>query len=222
MAESPAVPDKDLPPGALPSWLLGPKQEEKPTVTRPGPDWFSHGYAQQAFERHLLPLAGTPKFYALQIGVYCGDASTWLLDHVITHPTAWLVDVDTWRGSKEPDHLNIDFEAVEKYYLARMNHRDRFIWHKGTSDSYFAGGSVPLDFVYIDGDHTSEQVLRDAVNADWYLRTGGLLAFDDYQWWNGTEDWNRPGVAADAFLTCYRKSYEILEKDLQVWLRKVG
>eukprot|EP00633_Aureoumbra_lagunensis_P007093 CAMPEP_0197306962 /NCGR_PEP_ID=MMETSP0891-20130614/4347_1 /TAXON_ID=44058 ORGANISM="Aureoumbra lagunensis, Strain CCMP1510" /NCGR_SAMPLE_ID=MMETSP0891 /ASSEMBLY_ACC=CAM_ASM_000534 /LENGTH=396 /DNA_ID=CAMNT_0042789867 /DNA_START=60 /DNA_END=1247 /DNA_ORIENTATION=+ len=37
-----------------------------------------------------------------------------------------------------------------------------------------------FDFIYIDGDHSSSQVLTDAVLAFRLLRTGGIMAFDDY------------------------------------------
>jgi predicted O-methyltransferase YrrM len=186
---------------------------------RPGPDWFSNGYAQAAFERHLIPHFGQEDFHVLQIGAYCGDASVWLLNNVVTGSRSWLVDVDTWQGSNEADHGVLDFSEVEEFYLdqiKRYNHVGRF---KGTSDEYFALGPAPFDFIYVDGAHTAEQVLRDAVNADRYLKVGGMIAFDDYKWGGGSRD--VPAPAIDAFLRCYEQRYEVLEKDLQVWVRKV-
>ena len=187
-------------------------------VTRPGPDWFSYGYAQVAFEHHLLPLAGQP-VQCLQIGAYCGDVSVWLLDNVVTGHGAWLVDVDTWAGSEEEDHDVIDFAAVEAFYTERVKGYSRVGKFVGTSDDYFAMQPAPFDFIYVDGAHTAEQVLRDAVNADRYLKVGGLLAFDDYLWGGGARD--VPAPAIDSFLRCYEQRYEVVQQDLQVWVRKV-
>lgn len=190
------------------------------TLTRPGPDWFTGGYAEAAFARHLLPDSRREHFHALQIGAYCGDASEWLLRNVVTEHGSWLVDVDTWQGSAEADHDVIDFAEVEEFYNERVKqfiHVGRF---KGTSDEYFSMGPAPFDFIYIDGSHETEQVLRDAVNADRVLNIGGLMAFDDYMWGVGSHR-NIPQPAIDAFLRCYEQRYSVLEMGLQVWVRKV-
>lgn len=168
--------------------------------------------------RFLLPLAGQD-IHALQIGAYLGDASEWLLANVLTSPKSWLVDVDTWQGSNETAHRVLDFDAVHDFYDLRMKNfqqRGKFV---GTSDEYFAQQPAPFDFIYIDGAHTSEQVLRDAVNADRYVKVGGLIAFDDYLWSDGARDVPRPAI--DAFLRCYEDRYEVLEFGWQVWVRRL-
>lgn len=188
-------------------------------MNRPGPDWFTDGYAQRSFERHLLPEAGRPRYEALQIGAYCGDASVWLLENVLTGFGSWLVDVDTWSGSDEEEHHEIDWEAVRAFYTDRLRNDHKHGVFHGTSDAYFELKPAFFDFIYVDGDHTAEQVLRDAVNADKALKVGGLLAFDDYAWGLGED---RPKTAVDAFLSCYAKRYEVLELGLQAWARKVA
>jgi hypothetical protein len=189
---------------------------------RAWPDWFTNGYAEAFFERHLWPLAGQEHFHALQIGAYCGDASEWLLTHVITGHDSWLVDVDTWEGSKETGHVQIDFSDVEEFYNERIKHFRHVGRFKGTSDEYFALGPAAFDFVYIDGSHETEQVLRDGVNADKYLKVGGMIAFDDYLWSDWGNQRNVPGPAVDAFIRCFENRYVVVEKGLQVWVRKVS
>lgn len=185
------------------------------------PDWFTDDYAEAAFAQHLLPLAGVSGFQALQIGAYCGDASEWLLTNLLTDRFSWLVDVDTWAGSKEIGHLSIDFSEVEQFYDQRMRRFHNVGRFKGTSDDYFKGNPSPFDFIYIDGAHNAEQVLRDAIHADEHLKVGGMIAFDDYCWWEYGNERDVPGPAIDSFLRCYEKRYEVLEKDAQVWVRKV-
>jgi len=190
------------------------------THDRPGPDWFTGSYAQTAFETHLIPWAGH-RMRAAQIGAYCGDASVWMLDNVLTHPESRLVDIDTWAGSDEVGHADIDFSDVYSFYSERVGTDPRVEIFAGTSDEFFDTRPEPFDFIYIDGAHTPEQVLRDAVNADRYLTVGGMMAFDDYLWYEQGNPHNTPGVAIDAFLRCFEHRYMILAKDLQVWVRRL-
>lgn len=199
------------------------------------PNWFAH-YAVRFFERHLSPLAGKRNLRFLQVGVFTGDASVWLLDNVLTGPGAQLVDVDTWEGSGEPEHEGFDWRDVERVYRERIEPLRQTLKVrpiKSTSRHFFEtrwleqGGL--FDFVYVDGDHTAPAVLEDAVNAFHHLKPGGLLAFDDYLWKptaaNGTvvEDPTKaPAVAIDAFTACYADRLEVLEAGLQVWLRKTA
>lgn len=193
------------------------------SLTRPGPDWFTASYAEAAFHEYLRPYAGQTNFLALQIGAYCGDASQWLMDHVLTGPGSWLVDVDTWAGSEEHGHDSINWDAVQEFYVNRMLPYSRHTAYVGTSDSFFDRNHIrdEFNFVYIDGAHTSEQVLRDAVNADRCLKVGGIMAFDDYQWYEQDNTRDVPGPAIDAFLRCYERRYEVIAAGMQVWVRRV-
>jgi hypothetical protein len=74
------------------------------------PNWFVG--QQYNFENHLTPLAGKANIHFLQIGVYTGEASVWLLENILTAPTSLLLDVDTWEGSGESEHTQIDFDKV--------------------------------------------------------------------------------------------------------------
>jgi hypothetical protein len=51
-----------------------------------------------------------------------------------------------------------------------------------TSDDYFgriAGRDAEFDVIYLDGLHTSEQTIRDLVNAFSFLKPGGVIVIDD-------------------------------------------
>lgn len=192
-------------------------------MERPGPDWFTGGYAEGYFDRFLLPLAGKPDLRFLQIGAYCGDASEWMMSNVLTHKSSWLLDVDTWEGSNESAHKVIDFSDVFGFYFHRMNAlkgAGGFTqFRRQTSDEFFANYVGPkFDFIYIDGSHETHQVLRDAVNAERMLAAGGLLAFDDYQWTDGTRNTPRPAI--ESFVRCYEERVTLLTMGLQVWVMK--
>ncbi len=47
-------------------------------------------------------------------------------------------------------------------------------------------------------------MLEDAVLAWRYLKPGGVMCFDDYQWDDVVLEWMKPGIAVDAFVRCYQ------------------
>jgi len=94
---------------------------------------------------------------------------------------------------------------------------------KMTSDEYFAD-SIHLekfDFVYIDGAHTSTQVLVDGINGFARLKVDGILTFDDYEWPKYSGTLNNPKIGIDCFLELFDGHYELLIKNYQIWVRKL-
>jgi predicted O-methyltransferase YrrM len=90
-----------------------------------------------------------------------------------------------------------------------------------TSDKYFTGEIAgKFDFIYIDGDHTSAQVERDAYSAWKLLKDGGILAFDDYLWGQDLPPDTTPKPAIDNFLRTHTGEYTQLVDSHQVWIKK--
>jgi predicted O-methyltransferase YrrM len=186
------------------------------------PNWFTV-HADRYFERHLMQYAGLPGRRFCQIGAFTGDATCWLLEHVVTDPTSLLVDVDTWEGSDESSHHSFDWDQVEQIYDTRTQaarNDGRLAKFKGPSQRFFDSTTEPFDFIYIDGDHTAFAVLNDAVSAYRLLKPGGLLAFDDYLWQSGKTDEHNPALAIDAIRSIYRDRLEHVDIGHQVWLRR--
>ena len=65
------------------------------------PNWFASSPAIENFKELISGMAGKPDLNFLQLGAFTGDASVWLLDNILTHPSSHLTDVDTWQGSNE-------------------------------------------------------------------------------------------------------------------------
>jgi predicted O-methyltransferase YrrM len=188
------------------------------------PNWFAENGLKN-FETHLTNNLFPQNFKFLQIGAYTGDASVWLAENLLAAPNSSLVDVDTWGGSNESAHHVMNWDTVESVYDAKTKqHRlDRkIIKYKGTSDSFFLNNREKYDFIYIDGDHTSYGVLKDAVAAYEVLNVGGIIAFDDYEWTGAFDLVDRPKMAIDYFLNIYNKRLSIILKDYQCWIRKVA
>jgi predicted O-methyltransferase YrrM len=173
------------------------------------PNWFKD---VEKYFRHVP----TTELRALQVGAYTGDATLWLLNNrnVIT-----LHDVDTWGGSQEKAHETLDFTSVEEFYDSRTSDL-RVVKCKMTSDEFFSLNDKTFNFIYIDGDHTSHQVAKDADNAWKLLKSGGILAFDDYLWGKDLQPELTPKPAIDRFLAKYTGEYELLSDDYQLWLKK--
>ena len=183
------------------------------------PNWFTG--QQYLFETLLSEFTDKPNLKFLQIGTYTGDASVWILDNVLTNPTSWLIDVDTWEGSDEPEHTKINFNKVYEYYKERMIPYTNVRSIRDSSNNFFKHNTEPMfDFIYIDGDHTYAQVLKDSENAWNTLLKGGIMAFDDYLWNEGLAPELTPRPAIDEFLNKYKDDIEILTIEYQVWIRK--
>jgi predicted O-methyltransferase YrrM len=187
-------------------------------------NWFVND-GEPNFKIHLDSLDKSQSRRYLQIGAYTGDASMWLYNNILVHSDSVLIDVDTWEGSEEPVHYKMDWHTVENLYdLKTVYARDsrKIIKYKATSDQFFKNNVEKYDFIYIDGDHTSYGVLKDAVAAYECLNVGGIMAFDDYLWSAGLGSLNEPKPAIDAFWNLYKGRIELILQGYQCWFRKVA
>jgi hypothetical protein len=160
----------------------------------------------------------------LQLGAYTGDASVWLFDNVLTHPESTLTDVDTWEGSEEEEHMDMDWKSVEDTYDQKLRpflDSGQLIKKKMTTKEFFKSNDKKYEFVYVDADHHAIWALRDGLDGYSCLNNGGILAFDDYMWGSSLPKMDQPKTGIDAFLIPYTNKVTVLEKGLQVWTRKI-
>ena len=52
-----------------------------------------------------------------------------------------------------------------------------------TSNEFFKKNREYFDLIFVDGDHSSDQVKVDLINSWNILKNGGYLILDDYMWW---------------------------------------
>lgn len=144
----------------------------------------------------------------LQIGAHAGKASKWILNNISS--TSRLVDVDPWTGSLASDgHLDNHDPTVpwEKYFDKAVSGFNNSIKFKGTSKEYFDSISNEkeiFDFIYIDGSHKYDDVYADAVSSYKHLKSGGIIAFDDYLWEIDKDPSLIPHYAINKFLKEYQ------------------
>ena len=186
------------------------------------PNWFAQT-AQFNFEAFLTPLAGKDKLSLLQLGAFTGDASVWMAENILSGESSILFDVDTWKGSDEPDHETMDFDDVFATYKAKVKPYNKILWKQTDTVSFLTAYNYlkDYDFIYIDADHTTVGVLLDAELSWLILKSGGIMAFDDYTWGHESGDPRlAPQVGIDLFLHRHQLDLEILTKNTQVWIRK--
>ena len=193
---------------------------EAKTMPNKYPNWFKIT-AEENFKSQLMPLAGKFGLRFLQIGAFTGNASVWMVDNVLTQRNSILEDVDTWSGSDEQEHKEMDWLDVERTYDSKIVFRPNIIKYKMDSKEFLRSiEKVTFDFIYIDGDHTAEGVLQDAVLGWRLLKPGGIMAFDDYLWEDPRGIEFQPGWSIDTFVGAVKDESEVLLSNSQVWLRK--
>ena len=191
------------------------------------PNWFKIT-GEYNFQEFLSEYKNMPNLNYLQLGVYTGDTSNWLMKNVLTHETSHLTDVDTWLGSAaEEIHNTFDFEDIYQLYLSRMERFSSRVHHKRerTFDFLWVNAenskANPYDFIYIDADHVAASVLSDAELSWPLLKSGGILAFDDYTWGPELEASLVPKTAIDLFVNKYKNEIETIAINSQYWIKKI-
>ena len=186
------------------------------------PNYFASVSSNFEKELNLFESESTLRF--LQIGVYTGDASEWILNRFSSVPNFILTDVDTWSTGDSKEMSDLDFRGIEDFYLQRTNNERRLgRCHsiKSTSDKFFADNKEIYNFIYIDGNHEPIQVLKDGLNGFERLIDGGILAFDDYLGAQEKPLIEQPKIAIDLFLELLGEKVEIVVDNYQLWIKKV-
>ncbi len=163
---------------------------------------------RMALPRNMKPYLGEFRdrpVKAMEIGVFNGDGSRWIIDKLLTHEESSLVGIDPFVDISLPKMTFIkDYsqEAMLRYEFVRAT----------------------FDFICIDGHHTVVSVMRDFVFTWPLLRKKGIMVFDDY----GMRFRDGVKVAVDAILhglggQKWRDTkYELLFKNYQVGIRKLN
>lgn len=163
--------------------------------------------------------------WGLEIGTFKGESAEWWMDNILTHKTANLVCVDSWKGGDEHKREKTDFGAVEAEMWLRLKpYSDRVSVKKGLSFQRLTeirSADMQFDFVYVDAAHDALNVLRDAVLSFDMLKVGGVMIFDDYSWGDMPRFQDRPKTGVDAFLSAYADEIDILHTGYQVAVKKV-
>ena len=150
---------------------------------------------QDVYDEAVQNAADGARF--VEIGCWLGDSSTHMAKAIKeSGKDIEFFCVDTWRGSEGIGWMQPILDAHDGNLYPAWNKRmvDDGVRDFATSiqkpsvDAAAAFDDESLDFVFIDGDHRYDEVLAD-IDA-WLpkLKTGGMLAGDDY------DENSHPGV----------------------------
>ena len=186
----------------------------------------------------LIPQVKPSK--VLEIGSYEGESTCYIINFLKDKKETELHCIDTWDGAIEQKNRQVDMLEVEKRFdhntkLALSNSKNliNFKKLKGKSDILLSKLLVEkqenyFDFIYVDGSHQAPDVLFDALMAFKLVRVGGVIAFDDYIWFERKlpqgKDLNRcPKPAIDAFINIYYNKVNIIQAHLkQIYVTKIN
>jgi predicted O-methyltransferase YrrM len=174
-------------------------------------DWFSHCIPH--WEELLGRLVGKPSLAFLEIGSHEGRSALWLLDNVLTHPTAMLTCIDLWLDPAAERRFDANIVASGRSNQVRKikSPSQRILPHLAERS---------FDVAYIDGSHEAADVLLDGLLTLPLVKPGGLLIFDDYEW-NPPSEAPRhlPKPAIDAFLALNDWRLDELNRGWQIAVR---
>ncbi len=134
----------------------------------------------------------------LEIGSYEGRSAIFFLKNF---NDSNITCVDTWSGSEEHDQIN--FQLIEKNFDLNTSYyqsNNQLTKYKITSNEFFKKNHLNFDLIYLDGDHSSDQVKIDLINSWNALKSGGFLVLDDYMWWYYNDIRKNPSTPINNFI----------------------
>jgi predicted O-methyltransferase YrrM len=195
------------------------KSTDGPTFHRP--DWFSWNIP--TWQTLLADFANKPGLQFLEIGVFEGRATVWLLENILTNSSSKTVCVDRFIADPETQITQAHAVSAKETFSDNVRkYGGKVEIHVGASQEVLR--KLPLnafDFVYVDGSHRASNVLEDAVLSFRLMRVGGIMIFDDYGWGNHKGTLLHPKAGIDAFLDVFADQLVILRKEYQVAIRKI-
>jgi len=158
----------------------------------------------------------------VEIGAFEGKGSILIAERLCKNSESKLYCIDPLDDEyvKGDDRLAFWNHACVGQKARFMNNTKAYpniVLLEGVSDTMMPLlGDGSVDFVYIDGDHSPEQVYKDAIGMWSKMKKGGVILFDDYMFVaNGLK--TADGI--DRFLKEKEGSYTLLLKNWQLAIR---
>ena len=170
----------------------------------------------------LYPARPVDKMNCVEIGSFEGRGSVLIHNYLCNNENSKLYCIDPFddeyvKGNEKMAFWNQACKGQLGRFRNNTSTLNKMIELKGTSDTMIDNlEDNSIDFVYIDGDHSPEQVYKDAVNMFAKMKKNGIILFDDYLWkMNGVET----KIGIDKFLDEYAGKFNLLLKNWQLAIR---
>jgi predicted O-methyltransferase YrrM len=162
------------------------------------------------------------KMTCVEVGSFEGRGSILIHNYLCSNDASKLYCIDPFddvyvKGNEKLAFWDSACNGQYGRFKHNTQHLPKIIECRGLSDTILPTlNDSSIDFAYIDGDHSPEQVYIDAVNVFNKMNKNGIILFDDYLWEvNGVV--TRLGI--DKFLHEYSTKYELLIKNFQLAIR---
>ena len=168
--------------------------------------WF--GYSE--LKNYLLNNIDLTKQYnILEIGSFEGCSSCFLSDIVINNALSTLTCVDPFvsDGSIETDNSTLKYKFYSNIKKTQ-NYNKINVVEKFSDDFYSTYNGSKFNFIYIDGEHTEKQILKDLDECFSLLDINGIIWCDDYnnKWKHNFDDWI---LLKNDFINVIHSGYQI-------------
>lgn len=170
-------------------------------------DWFTHNIP--IWKRHLQQFTGIADFQVVEIGSFQGMSACWLLDNILTDPTAKITCIDLY------------FQQHFKGNIAQTGVAEKVIELEGYSQDLLINlTSEFYDIAYVDGCHKPTSALQDAILSWRLVKVGGLMIFDDYEFTFPDSPEQDTKIGIDVFLEMFATQLEVVHKGYQLMVKK--
>jgi len=150
-----------------------------------------------------------------EIGVWEGLFSEQLLTRV--QPIK-LYLIDPWKiqdytrrwYSKDNTNQEVMDRLHHHVQIKFKNHPEVVILRDLSDNAFRTILDAELDWVYIDGNHSENEVYKDLCNSYQKVKSGGYITGDDYSWIDPDTQTQSVKLAVDKFLTTYLGKVKIL------------
>ncbi len=173
----------------------------------------------------VYPQAPKYKMICVEIGAYEGRGSKIIYDKLCGHPESQLYCLDPWddvyvtsgEGSKYQmiDHL---FKGQYERFVKNTEELSKLVILRGYSTTEIPKLPKEVDFAFVDGDHSPDQVYLDGCLLMEHMSLGGVIVFDDYKWCRNGQYCQ---IGIDRFLEEYKDKLEVIHKEHAVIVRVI-
>ena len=125
----------------------------------------------------------------LEIGSFEGSSAVYFSDNMLDHPGATLTCVDPFNPSDPTTPFTMSGTDTMIRFVDNISQSKNFqkiTARKMYSSEFYKRNSKIFNFIYVDGSHLIEDIQMDFRECLKILAPGGIIAFDDYKWGDGT------------------------------------
>lgn len=120
----------------------------------------------------------TRQMTLVEIGSYLGESTV-----VFSHSFKQVISIDPFLGNYDPDDFigsmgNYEFNFFYEKFKENISNYPNIKHFKMKSDDFKS--ELKFDVVYIDGEHTYDQVKKDIINFLPMTKIGGFISGHDY------------------------------------------